>query len=198
MTCLTSMIIASFAVLCPLAQAGPPLICHPLDIGPAKSLPWTMNPNHWDGSDPSFDLQKLAPETLALLTPDTPVLVRMETLRRAAIYSSRNWNAGSELLAQLMARAMNNDKDGLAWFDAGYLAETFRQYEFQLKRKIPAVFDGYSWTQKAMQLSGPNAEMEYASALIRSHTKWPNDHLQKAKSGAKPGSLLARNIDKWR
>jgi hypothetical protein len=193
-TLLTS---AALAVLTPAVQAGPPLICHAIDIGQAKSLPWT-NGSHWDGAVPTYQLDRLIPDTFALLTPQTPVLVRMETLRRAAIYSSRNPGTGFELLTHLMARTLNNEKDGLAWFDAGYLVETFRQYEFHMKRKVPQGFDGYAWTQKAIRLSGPNAEMEFAAALIQSHSRWPNDHLQRARSAAEPGSLLARNMDKWK
>ena len=66
------------------AFAGPPLICHPIEIGQAKSLPW-VDFNHKGSMD--YDLKNLSRDTLAILNSRTPVLVRMETLRRATIYA---------------------------------------------------------------------------------------------------------------
>ena len=67
-------------------RAGTPLICHPYTIGAAKSLPGSDG--DWKGVNPSYDRTHLVRDTLALLTPETPVIVRMETLRRAAIYAT--------------------------------------------------------------------------------------------------------------
>jgi hypothetical protein len=64
------------------AQAGPPLICHPIEIGQAKSLPWV----DWNQkASGGYDLKNLTRDILAILDSDTPVLVRMETLRRVTI-----------------------------------------------------------------------------------------------------------------
>lgn len=189
---------AALVAFCPGAQAGPPLICHPLDIGQAQSLPWVTHLKNWDGADPSYDRSRLIGDTLNLLAPGAPVLVRMETIRRAAVYSGTDPATGFDLLSRLMARAMSNGGDALAWFDAGYMAETLRQFEHRLKRKVPAEFDGYAWTRKAIQLAGTNPEMEYAASLIQSNRSWPNEHLQRAKAAARPGSLLARNIENWK
>src|SRR5688500_20051787 len=74
--------------------AGTPLICHPYAIGAAKSLPGSDG--DWKGVNPNYDRTNLVRDTLALLTPETPVIVRMETLRRAAIYATagmRGWSA---------------------------------------------------------------------------------------------------------
>ena len=71
------------------AFAGPPLLCHPFDIGAAKSLPWSGASSWFDGQ-PGYDIKHLADDTVAVLTPAVPVIVRMETLRRAAIYASRD------------------------------------------------------------------------------------------------------------
>src|SRR5262245_50874940 len=68
------------------AIAGPPLICHPIETGDAKSLPWGSSAD-WRAAKPDYDLNRLVEDTLALLTPETPVLARMETLRRATIYA---------------------------------------------------------------------------------------------------------------
>ncbi len=67
------------------ALAGPPLICHPIEIGNAKSLAWS-GPN-WRDVKKDYDLNNLVADTLALLQPETPVLERMETLRRATVYA---------------------------------------------------------------------------------------------------------------
>ena len=71
------------------ALAGPPLLCHPFDIGAAKSLPWD-GAQGWSKGSADYPLGRLVTDTEAILQPATPVLVRMETLRRAAIYASRD------------------------------------------------------------------------------------------------------------
>src|SRR6202048_1030313 len=68
------------------AVAGPPLICHAVDIGAAESLSWTSSGWNLSGQE-NYDVSHLVPDTLALLGPSTPVLVRMETLRRATLRS---------------------------------------------------------------------------------------------------------------
>src|SRR6185436_15560033 len=97
------------------AQAGPPLICHPYEIAHAQSLPWA-NPGEWRAVKSDYDLNRLVNDTLALLTPNTPVIVRMETMRRATVYAvwaARDREVGyqvtgqkvaDELLARLMTR----------------------------------------------------------------------------------------------
>src|SRR5262249_104478 len=68
-----------------IVVAGPPLICHPYAIGNAKSLPW--GGTEWRAVKSDYDLNRLVEDTLALLTPETPLIVRMETLRRATVYA---------------------------------------------------------------------------------------------------------------
>ena len=70
----------------PGAEAGPPAICHQFQTGGAPSLPWAEG-SGWRRTVPSYDLHRLTDDTLRLLTPTTPVLARMETLRRATIRS---------------------------------------------------------------------------------------------------------------
>jgi hypothetical protein len=173
-----------------LALAGPPLLCHPFDIGGARSLPWGGD---WNSPDKSYDVNHLVPDTLALLTPETPVIVRMETLRRAALYGTQDPRTGYELLTRLLARAVENKP--LATFDAGYLVETFKQARMLGKPAIGADIDGYAWVEKAMQSGGDHASMEFAASLM-SHS-WPNEHFKRAMSAAPKDSLLARNIQKF-
>ena len=202
----TSILVATLG-LSVLAQAGPPLICHSIQIGQAKSLPWT---NTGLAGDPSYDVKSLATDTLALLTPETPVLVRMETLRRATIYGRKDPHAAKELLTRLYNRATRSESagrpDALAWFDAGYLVECYRQWIGQdlphMTDGLPvdpnpaAGLDGYGWVAKAISLEGSNPQMEFASALItlqgapREHQR----HLQAAIAGAKGDALLAQNL----
>src|SRR5256885_6871456 len=68
-----------------VALAGPPLVCHPFEIGNARSLPWSGA--QWRDVDKNYDISRLVEDTLRVLTPETPVLVRMETLRRATVYA---------------------------------------------------------------------------------------------------------------
>jgi len=85
------------------ALAGPPLLCFPFDIGAARSLP--IGHGSWRAIDPRYDVSHLADDTLALLAPQTPVLVRMETLRRATLYAADRPEVATALLARLRDRA---------------------------------------------------------------------------------------------
>lgn len=180
-----------------LAQAGPPLICHRIEIGQAKSLPW-VEFNHRGGTD--YDLKNLSRDTLTLLDSHTPVLVRMETLRRATIYARLDPQAAKELITRLQARTADSDAagrpDALAWFDVGYLAEAYKQWMGEGEPNPAAGLDGYSLVIKAISLHGSDPEMEFAAAMIT--LSGPNgahrDHVQKAMAGAKNDPLLAQNL----
>jgi hypothetical protein len=179
------------------AHAGPPLICHPIEIGQAKSLPW-IEFNHKGSTD--YDLKNLSRDTLAILDSNTPVLVHMETLRRATIYARRDPKVAKELVTRLQARAANSDAagrpDALAWFDVGYLAEAYKQWIGKGEPNPAAGFDGYSWVRKAISLRGSDPEMEFAAALItlQGSDSAHQDHTRKAMAGAKTDPLLARNL----
>jgi hypothetical protein len=181
----------------PFAQAGPPLVCHPIEIGQAKSLPW-VDLNYQKGSG-GYDLKNLTRDTLAILDSNTPVLVRMETLRRATLYARRDPQVARELLTRLRARAANSDTGNLgalAWFDVGYLAETYKQWMGKGEPNPASGLDGYGWVKKAISLRGSDPEMEFAAALItltgseREHS----EHVEKAMAGAKTDPLLAQNL----
>ena len=199
-------LIAAVLCLAAVAQAGPPLICHPIEIGQAKSLPWISHSWNLSGSE-NYDVKNLVRDTLDILGPDTPVLVRMETLRRATLYARKDPLVAKELLARLHARATSAESSGhpdaLAWFDAGYLAETYKQWIGQNWMRVnkdeqnPAAgVDGYALVGKAIALRGADPQMEFAAALIT--LSGPQEqhrrHAQKAFAGAKNDSLLARNL----
>ncbi len=184
-----------------VAHAGPPLICFPLSIGEAASLPWGSG-RGWNGSRPDYDRSRLAADTVGLLGPQTPVLVRMETLRRAAIYASTSADAGRALFDALRGRvagASDRKADPLAQFDLGYAVEAYRQTR-HLPKGLPfpgPAEDGYALVRQALTARGSDPEMEYAAALLtcdRGRRGLSDRHLQVALSGAREGSDLARTI----
>src|SRR5262245_18869735 len=104
--------------------AGPPLICFPFDIGDAQSLP--MGNGNWHDTDPRYDVWRLVGDTLALLAPPTPVIVRMESIRRASIYAATDRAVAKALLDRLQQRAALPTREApQAVFDFGYLVETY-------------------------------------------------------------------------
>src|SRR2546428_13880257 len=72
-------------------QAGPPLICHPLDIGGAKSLPWIgggrPSGGGWGGGGSDYNPGQVGVGKLAPFTPDTPGLVRMGDMGPGPVYA---------------------------------------------------------------------------------------------------------------
>lgn len=188
--------IAILLGLTTFALAGQPLVCHAIEIGPARTLPW-VDLNYRKGNS-SYDLNNLPGDTLAILDSNPSVLVHMETLRRATIYARQDPQVAKQLLVRLHARAVNSDAGtaALAWFDAGYLAETYKQWFGKGEPNPASSLDGYAWVVKAIQLRGNDPEMEFAAALItltppeRDHS----GHVQRAMAGAKADTLLAQNL----
>jgi hypothetical protein len=204
------------AMLCfaNVAQAGPPLICHAIEIGSARSLPWTSHNWNLSGGE-DYDTKNLVKDTLEILGPDTPVLVRMETLRRATLYARKDPLSAKELLARLHARATSAESaghpDALAWFDAGYLVETYKQWigkdmphmtdGMRMDPNPAAGVDGYALVKKAIglrgaALHGDDSQMEFAAALITlsGPQEAHRQHAQKAIAGAEADALLAQNL----
>jgi hypothetical protein len=190
------------------ALAGPPLICHAIDIGSEQSLPWTSTGWNLTGLE-NYDVSHLVADTLALLTPSTPVLLRMETLRRATLYAQQRTPVAEELLFRLEARTRENPKDALAAFDFGYLVECcrqagwLRQHTDWLKASadpagpnLAMKIDGYAWVLKAITLRGSDPQMEFAAALMTTEGARSEHerHLQNALAGAKADAMLARNL----
>jgi hypothetical protein len=193
--------VAAFCALAlaPFAMAGTPLICFPFNIGDAKSLPWISD--RGIGSPRSdYDARQLAGDTVSLLDAGPPVIVRMETLRRAALYAGKDVEAGRELLDRLKARAFpaKAGRDALALFDYGYFIETIKQANLEKSRGAGMTPDagGYNHVVEALKLRGIDPEMEFAAALI---TLWPKDsrhaeHLKRAVAGARGDALLTNNL----
>lgn len=178
--------------------AGPPLVCHVFDIGNAKSLPWNSTGWNLTGTE-SYDTKNLAADTLAILNADHTVLVHMETLRRATLYARKDPTAAKELLTKLVARAHSAGslkQDAMANFDAGYLAEAYKQWMGKDEPNPALGLDGYALMRHALESGGDNAQMNFAAALItlQSSDEAHRMFVQKTLAGAKNDSLLARNL----
>jgi hypothetical protein len=205
----TAVTLAVLLAVSNTATAGPPLICHPFDAGSAALLPWGQG-RDWNTPDRSYDVERLTADTLRLLSPDAPVLARMENLRRATIYASKDQRIAAELLAAVLAKALSaaaeRPRDPLAWFDAGYVLESYRQASViprrgggsSAQRYSPPIasqpeIDGLRFVEKALELAGPSPEMEFAASLMKEGSA-ADAHRQRAVAGARPGSLLAKNL----
>jgi hypothetical protein len=196
-----SIVAASLALAAPVF-AGPPLLCFPFETGGAKTLP--MKGADWKSVDPEYDVSHLTADTLALLTPSTPVVARMETIRRATIYASTHPQLAAELLGALEARAADKTAAAAsAVFDFGYLVETYKEgrYMFSSPVKGLSAIDGYQLVLKAAALQGDPA-MEFGAAVIaqgstdaalRAQTR---AHLDRAMTGAKADAALNASVTK--
>jgi hypothetical protein len=180
------------------ALAGPPLICRPFDIGTASSLPWNVGPN-WKGMLDSYDRSRLTTDTLALLTETTPILVRMETLRRATLYATTDKRAAQDLLSALVTKARAAGPDGkvnpLSLFDAGYLAESYKQAG-PISGWIGAVasaIDGRAMVERSLAMRGGDPAVAFAASLMTEGATHAN-HVRQAQTGAAADQLLARNL----
>ena len=212
-----------------VALAGPPLVCFPYDIGNARSLPWGPNDalsydarSGWNAPRADYDLDHLVADTLGLLTSQMPVIVRMETLRRAAIYAQKRPWVAKELLFRLRTRALDAEAagrpDALAFFDFGYLVETCKQVNGTYQKTAaggwrwqeadnPAMsMEGKSWIAKALSLRANDPQMQFAAAVTSctemsnglctnsSEERVQREHVERALAGLQEGSLLARNL----
>ncbi|HYP13565.1 MAG TPA: hypothetical protein VEQ63_06555 [Bryobacteraceae bacterium] len=190
----------TLVVLAGAALAGPPLICQPYSIGSDTSLPWGADKNAWGGLDPKYDSTNLSSDTLRILDAGKPLLTRMETLRRAAVYAGKNTPAGLELGNRLLARALAAEVKGqnnsLALFDAGYFVESMKQIAHFSKSTAFSGMDGYDLVKRSLPGLQDKLAAEYALGLIQAESSWPNEHIRRAAAGAQEGSLLATNIAK--
>jgi hypothetical protein len=190
-TCLKWVAATVLAALPSIAEAGPPLICHPFQTGSANLLQWGSGPG-WNTPDDRYDVQRLTGETLALLDADAPVLSRMENMRRAVIYATKDRRVAEQLLQAIRDRATQPGAGRLALFDAGYLIESYKQATHLFGRTITGE-DGYALVTRALEMGRPDGEMEFAAALMTQGTR-SSAHLQRARTLARAESPLARNI----
>jgi hypothetical protein len=205
------------------AVAGPPLICHPFVTAEgAQLLPWVPSRN-WYSPDRHYRVENLTADTLRLLTPEAPLLSRMENLRRATLYASADSQVGTELLLALLARAETPATDAraaaLAQFDVGYLVETYRQLDQAVRYgmldgkgrdDLLAVFaasataadvakvvdlDGRTLVRRVQeQVPALAAELELAAALMSPDNATAAVHRARAAAAAPAASAIAQNL----
>jgi hypothetical protein len=203
--------LVALAATAEVALAGPPLLCHPFDIGTAKSLTWD-NSHGWQGSTGVATMKTLVADTEALLTPDTPVIVRMETLRRAALYASTDAQVATELVTRFQSRAASAKKGSLETFDAGYLIETLGQIsrmdgwkrddgatiQTAALKSLVGKANGESMIQESLAANADDPALEFAAALVAASYKDRRadymKHAQKARAGAAKDALLTKNL----
>ena len=185
-------------------------LCRTFDIGDARSLPWG---DRWSSAQSDYDLARLVSDTDALLVATTPIIVRMETLRRAAIYAAHDRLVAERLFARLIDRARALERagrpDALAFFDAAYLANTLYQIaEVDDAREMQALapnvqglvrdVDAYALVRKSLALRPDDPELHFAAALVASlrpeHRAFCATHVRKARAGAAGHGLLIRNL----
>ena len=207
--------VAALLVLAFLAGARPALagyvtwLIYPFDIGKAESLPW--------GDDESkgradYALANLIPDTEALLTPSTPLVVRLETLRRAVIYASRDRRMADALLLTFTERARgaseSSSRDALAFLDSAFVTDALWQIGqhsnppfTELSRQVKGLVrsaGGYALVQKGLALHPNDPAYEFGAALIAgvAHLGGPEftAHARKASAASARDALLARNL----
>jgi hypothetical protein len=192
------------------ALAGPPLLCHPFDIGQARSLPWDGSTS-WFHGRADYNVANLVRDTEALLTTSTPVIVRMETIRRAALYASLDRSVASALYTRfgdrVRAAERSTNPDPLALLDAALLTETFRQLGMlgqsssfrdraATAEAVVGDADGRLMLAKVLSARPDDASIRFAAALMvadRDRRAY-EEHAQKARAGASHDALLARNL----
>ncbi|MCH8823994.1 MAG: hypothetical protein IH984_10840 [Planctomycetes bacterium] len=192
--------LVGFIVAISSTYAGPPAICHPVDIGNAKSIPW---------GDSAFDKKRgyskseVIDDTVNILNNSHSALVHMETLRRATLYLDRNTKQATTLLAKLMAKTLDSETkqnaNALAWFDAGYLAQCYDQLGIDtdvICGKDQGVI-GYAWIKKAIAINENDAQLQFGAAMVTvlSGIKEHHEHSTRVKQLAKADSLVMKNLE---
>ena len=200
-------------VIAAAAYAGPPIMCNPLEIAKAKSLPMG------DGAfecDKGYNAKNLVADTIKLLDDQPSPIVRMESLRRATVYAGEHTDRRDDLARRLAYRALDascapdKEQAAAALFDAGFLATCCGEMGYELEGN-PGEQDkiaGYGWLMGALAKlpsdSAQRPEIEFGIA-VAGHPAMhgrnsPNvqtrydAHIRSAAKAAQPGSLLEQNL----
>ena len=206
------VVIAAFSLACAPVIAGyVTWLIHPFDIGKAESLPWGA---HSSSGRTDYNLANLIPDTEALLTPSTPIVVRLETLRRAVIYASRDRQVAEQLLRRFTERAFASEhaasRDGLAFLDAAFVIDALWQVGqhsnppfTELARQVRGLAggaEGYELVKKGLALHPDDPAYEFGAALIAGVRRLGGveftAHARKAIVASTHDEMLARNLDR--
>ena len=191
----------------PAQPYGGPLLCQELAIGDAPSLPRP--------GDKGYDPAHVVADVAALLKTETNLIVRMETLRRAALCAEGDRALAWELLGRaslsVAEQAATGGQESVAWFDLGYLTACLRRTgaDLDFRPGVAEGQDGYAYLLRALDRARTEHQdqagvIEFAAALAvhpleRSQPTAEDvaryeQHIERARAGAAPGSLLARNL----
>lgn len=181
----------------------------PFDIGDARSLPWGTDPT---SGIPGYDTARLVRDTDALLTPSTPIIVRLETLRRAVLYASGDRAVAKALLVAVTGRAhvtaRSSTPDARAVLDAAFVTDLFWQIgehsnppfsrQSRIVRGLIEQPGGYALIQRALGSIPKDAEFMFGVALIAGVNHLGEatfaNAARAARAGAPGDTLLARNL----
>ena len=198
---------------------GPPLVCQPFEIGKAASLPWESGTK----GRADYDLSRLVADTTALLLAEKDLVVRMETLRRAAIYASKDRALAWELVGRAALAtydaSLGAGSEAVRCFDLGFLTAVLDQLGVEVGTRGGARdgIDGYGYLLRALDLhhhhereagvraDEPSAAIEFACALAAHPAMRPGGgdasdrarywrHVDAARGAATAGTLTARNL----
>jgi hypothetical protein len=197
------------AFTAPAPAIGAPMICHEFEIGGARSLPW-------EKGEVKYDRTRLAQDVAEVLKTETDLVVRMETLRRAVIYTRKDKQLAWELLGErslaLLDQTAIGSKQSAAWFDVAYLVACFHQagIDIDYRAGVADRIEGYGYFKTAIERaraekSDQIGTIEFAAALAAHPGMFSNGgdaavqeryrkHLEAAKRGAQPDSLLEKNL----
>ena len=189
-----------------------PLLFAMFDIGSAQSLPWGATDNFIGISD-DYDVHRVVADTQALLIAETPTIVRMETLRRAAVYASRDRRVAEQLVAFVTGRIASVPRpgyqDALAIFDAGYVIEVLKELEefapgskvfWRFDRAIVGLtrpYDSRALLEQSATMRPHDGAMQLAAALVLPATE-AEPYLSRARASAVGDALLANNLARLR
>jgi hypothetical protein len=195
----------------PLEAGRATALIFPFDIADAPSLPWSGGACC---GRPDYDVTRLVSDTEALLIPTTPIVVRLETLRRAVIYASSDRRLAAELLTRFTQRmrpeARGATPAAIVVLDAAFVIEAIRQIEehpdspfTQQSRQVRGLVrgsDGYALLRAAVPNRSNDPEFEFAAALIAGATDVGQTEFVNRASTAEAWTnrdpLLARNVQR--
>jgi hypothetical protein len=172
-----------------------------------------MDSSNFIGIRDDYDVYGVVADTEALLTPSTPTLVRMETLRRATVYASRNRQVAEQLMAFVTGRIASVPRpgypDALALFDAGCVIEVMRELEqfapgsklfWARDRAIVGITQPYSpraLLEQSAALRPNDGAIQLALALVLPANE-AEPYLRRARARAGRDDLLANNLARLR
>jgi hypothetical protein len=191
-------LLGATVILAAPALAGPPLLCFPYQIGSATSLPWGDDAFK---ADKGYDRAHLVDDTVRLLQEQPSTLVRMETIRRAAIYVGHDHALARDLVSRMSWIAMDSEAQGKpnaqAWFDTGFAIATLRQNGAELGARpgVESNAEGFLYIKRALALDPDDDAKQFGAALVLFEHGDCKPYLKRAVAGAKPGSDLARSIE---